>query len=144
MTEGLEPWNDPSMDALADVEGTVEGWALPVVCSAFDDMQPSTVVFRQQQVVNDFPTTVRWVQERGVLCGERQHQMNWDKHLYVEYKFKMKLQRVPQAIPFNEEILYTFLGGKSAVASILCLYESELDSVGTNRLVDDKCVIRHP
>ena len=52
----------------------------------------------------------------------------------------MKLQRVPQAIPFDEQILYPLLGGKSTVAPVLRLHEGELGSVGTNHLVHDKRV----
>ena len=53
----------------------------------------------------------------------------------------MELQRVTQAIPFNENILYPLLGCKPTVASVLRLHKSKPDSVRTNRLAHNECVI---
>jgi len=46
VTEGPEPPDNPSMDALADVEGRpppTKGWFIPT-CPTFEDIQPETVV----------------------------------------------------------------------------------------------------
>jgi len=70
VTEGLEPLDGPSMDVLVD--GTAEGWSL-LVCSTFDDIQPGTVVFHEQQLSTTFPRPFVGFKNTGwFMYGERQ------------------------------------------------------------------------
>jgi len=56
VTEGPESSDNPSIDALADIEGKLppaEYWFIPT-CSTFEDIQPETVVLNSKSLMT-FP-----------------------------------------------------------------------------------------
>ena len=50
-------------------------------------------------------------------------------------------RQTSQAVPFNENVLHSLLGGNSTMAPVFCFHKSQLDPIGANSLVYNKRIV---